>query len=279
MKKTETAAAPSTKILPSGIPAQDPASYSIPNIDGPYAKDLPRDKAMHAYQYLFCRRCFQYDCQRGHNGDDQVDLEHCKRSRNPQAFSFNYDCQNPNCWRKGDNSGDTPSTQEWTPGERSMCRSLLPSFSDPCYVAMLMQTKDCREVHQFATEEEQIPLEVTVSSSSSSSMPSSSNNNNNGNSSSSKKKSKKSTTKAHRCHWINTVKKMATSQEDMSGRVPLPPRFVPCQHHNDNPECDEKNPRCYCAKNGTSCEKFCSCPKSCKRRYAIMALIYNTFAL
>lgn len=42
----------------------NPASYSIPNIEGPFAKYLPKDATMHAYQILFCRRCFTYDCKR-----------------------------------------------------------------------------------------------------------------------------------------------------------------------------------------------------------------------
>ncbi len=44
------------------------SSYSIPpNIDGPNAKDLPRESSMHAFQALFCRRCYVYDCPRGHS--------------------------------------------------------------------------------------------------------------------------------------------------------------------------------------------------------------------
>jgi len=146
-----------------------------------------------------------------------------------------------------------------------MFRCLVESFPNHCYISKLMLTKTCMQVHEYARLEN-LP---TGDPESSSNTPSSSK----GSSSPSKrrpkpwnKKSGSSVNKKNLARrWINNVKRSEKSSGGIKTGGVLPPRFMPCQHDSDI-ECDDKNPNCYCGINGTSCEKFCNCSESCKRR-------------
>jgi hypothetical protein len=200
--------------------------------------------------------------------------------RNSQGVtSLNYICENPDCWQKIEVEGSPPKTKdivlsEWSPGEKSMFRCLIESFPNYCYIAKLMMSKSCNEVHEYALIEKaptgdlssfsEVSTSKTVGSSvsSNSAVPSTSKRR-------PKPWNKKSGSSVNKKNvarrWINNVKR----SEKTSGRIKtggvLPPKFMPCQHSNDI-ECDEKNPNCYCGHNGTSCEKFCICSVTCKRR-------------
>lgn len=174
-------ATPMLSILPNGMEDQTPESYSIPNVEGAFARNLPKEATMHAYHVLFCRRCFTYDCKRHSKcnkthtfshfkwpsnksshflaGDDQVDVKYYKKRHVPlpptstsssiSANAFDFLCKNPDCWQMNDttprNSEDILS--EWSPSDRSLFTCFIDSFpSNYCFVAYMMRNKSCAQV-------------------------------------------------------------------------------------------------------------------------------------
>ncbi|CAL8118637.1 unnamed protein product [Orchesella dallaii] len=262
---------PQLPILPNGMEQHTSESYSIPNVEGPCAKYLPKESTMHAFQILFCRRCFIYDCKR-HTGDDQVDVKYYKNRQTPSVptsissssatTGFNFLCKNPDCWQMNDTIERSADEilREWTPGDRSLFLCFIDSFpSNYCFVAYLMRNKTCLQVKEYANLENVPKMESCPSISSR--KPKHRKPRNAYNKKSCNSNNKRNVTR----RWINNVKKTEKSKEEggIKSGGKLPPRYMPCLHENGG-ECDSS---CTCRINKTSCEKFCTCSLNCPYRF------------
>ncbi|ODM92914.1 Histone-lysine N-methyltransferase E(z) [Orchesella cincta] len=262
---------PQLPILPNGMELHTSESYSIPNVEGPCAKYLPKEATMHAFRILFCRRCFIYDCKR-HTGDDQVDVKYYKNNQTPSVptsisassftTGFNFLCKNPDCWQMNDTVERTADEilREWTPGDRSLFLCFIESFPfNYCFVAYLMRNKTCLQVKEYANLENVPKMESCPSVSSR--KPKHRKPRMGFNKKSCNPNNKRNVTR----RWINNVKKTEKAKEEggIKSGGKLPPRYMPCLHEKGG-ECDSS---CTCRINKTSCEKFCTCALTCPYRF------------
>lgn len=167
-----------------------------------------------------------------------------------QASKCTFRCPNPNCYQLNEEELEAVDTEEilaeWNPYDRSFLASLVESYSpNVCFIAHLMMTRTCNQVKKYI---DVLGKDLVEQTKETSVTP--------------LKKSQPSSKKLQ--HW---VKKMQIRQAERKKKTAtkLPSRYLPCIHENGG-HCGE-GASCSCSENHTSCEKFCTCPPTCKHSF------------
>ena len=220
---------------------------AVPNIDGPSAESFPASKTMNSFHTLLCRRCFKYDCSL--HGLPTITPGPTTRKRPPDVKIPTQPC-GQNCHLNSKrNSYELDPFLFWTGGEQSLFRVLDKVFpKNFCIIAQSLRTKTCKEVHDFASEDEY------CASKSIAVVPPAINGSSRG------AKAKDSAAPGHkrrRKHpaWMDP-------NDSGGGEENVQHHFVPC-HHPEKP-CNQD---CPCIGKKHFCEKFCQCASDCRNRF------------
>lgn len=224
----------------------DPQRYPdcTPNIDGADAQSLSRKRTLRGYRKLFCRRCFQYNCNLHCSSTTKLGPNRSIRKRRIMDLDpFTNPCSR-NCYLRFNGTSDKNEASvddenfcslkslcvkngedEWTGSERSMFRALHKVFlNNYCAIAKALLTKTCQQVYDFArlvgihkvTEKEYKPPA---------------------------KRTKKNISLRRRNYECN------------------PQNYSPCDHSGP---CGKS---CSCCQSNNYCEKFCNCSDDCQNRF------------
>lgn len=246
-----------------------------PNIDGPKAQSVSREKTLHSYQILFCRRCFKFDCflhrsssgpsrtkRRGPELKPQAEpcgprcymlLEGVKEklalktqeeisdeSNDSSRYSKEYPAlTTDNNDDNGNGAGDlnVEPDDEWTGSDLSTFRLLYKIFlNNYCAISRALIFKSCQQVYEYAQKEVQ---DISAYDTNRETPP--------------RKKRRKLR------ELSNQYKKLQMKNKDPSNHVI---NYTPCDHPGT---CAESN--CKCMENRYFCEKFCKCSSECSNRF------------
>ncbi|KAK0088165.1 hypothetical protein PV325_012964 [Microctonus aethiopoides] len=259
---------------------------SAPNIDDITAEYLPRERTMHSYHSLFCRRCFIYNCplHRLHSNPDPKDIE----KKGPNLKPFSEPC-GTNCYKHFVNmeqkitatkteikekQDDSQNSQEQLSVDSNDNKKQIEIDKQLAF-ALLNPEKTCEKNENaalwtgsdkslFHTLREVFPdhpcaiAQILLTKScqevykfAETEGCAFSNTNNDEDSAMRKKKNKKNRSWLHK----NVQLKDYTTHN-------IAHNYEPCNHPGN--ECDDS---CVCIKNKNFCEKFCQCSTECQNRF------------
>ncbi|MFH4981409.1 hypothetical protein AB6A40_008118 [Gnathostoma spinigerum] len=220
---------------------------------GALTANLSDDRALHSFQLLCCRRCFNYDCLlHGVSTDELI-----QRRRRGQATG---EPCGESCYMHLKETGNsdekigdsrpinvtlkveiTPET--WTPQEEAMFSVLRRTFkNDFCKIAKCLNVisgsshKNCRELYAYSLRSAPISPRIDLSPTSPK-----------------RKRNHKDPHKTFRAvKWAKTEGKVQNSHV-----------YKPCSHSGP---CSAESD-CYCVSMDNLCTKYCACGEQCKYRF------------
>lgn len=285
------------------ILAPKKASFN-PNIDGEFALSVPRDRSLHSYKSLFCRRCLIYDCHL-HSAEMDLPLEELSKMvfRNHKEGKFvehtpkeNSPCSE-NCFMNHlkDDPSKVPLTSinkadesiilaEWysSPGNFCFITKVIFKKSVTCHMVYLWCKK---EIVDFRTV-----VQITSNGLHGDSVKlNGANNGNTGEFDDESNCSSSNSASSSNCQDIQQCRNNISKRKNLHGHghkaYPAAKNrrknpfihiqelkaqekevhnYTPCIDHIGQ-DCSTSN--CHCLKRGDFCEKYCLCSSKCQYRF------------
>ncbi|XP_077172054.1 histone-lysine N-methyltransferase EZH1 isoform X3 [Paroedura picta] len=250
-----------------------------PNIDGPCAKSVQREQALHSFHTLFCRRCFKYDCflhpfhatpnvYKRKSRESKIEAEPCgpdcflcaSASASTEAREGDSDRDTGNDWASSSSEANsrcqTPTKQKLSPAMSQPVLSDVPlepvewTGAEESLFRVFHGTyfnNFCSIARLLGTKTCKQVFQFAVKESLITKLPTSEL------LSPSQKKKRK-----HRL-WAAHCRKIQLKKDNASTQVY---NYQPCDHP-EHP-CDSS---CPCIMTQNFCEKFCQCNPDCQNRF------------